>query len=56
MQILYNSEDLKRILIQHHSYSREPIKVGGYTQDVLTVAINADEVIVTIGKEPEDEE
>ena len=54
MKILYYKEDLKRILKKHHSYSNEPIKIDGYTQDVLDVDIVGGEVIVTIGQE-EDE-
>ena len=54
MKILYNTEDLKRILKKHHSYSGEPIKVDHTTQDVLKVEIANEQVIVTLGKEDDE--
>jgi len=58
MKIIYDEEDLKRILKKHHSYSNEPIKVGYETQDVLNVVISSayPGVIVTFGKEDDDNE
>ena len=57
MRIIYDEEDLKRILKKHHSYGNEPIKVGHTTQDVLNVFIaTTGEAIVTFGKEDDDNE
>jgi hypothetical protein len=54
MKLLYDASDLKRILKKHHSYSGEPIKVDGYTQDILDVEVANELVIVTIGEEDDD--
>ena len=54
MKIIYDAEDLKRILKKHHAYGNEPIKVGYETQDVLNVEVANELVIVTLGKEGDD--
>lgn len=55
MKIIYDAEDLKRILKKHHSYGNEPIKVGYNTQDILSVKVANELVIVTLGEDDDDE-
>lgn len=55
MKLIYERDDILRILRKHHAYGNEPIKVDYTTMDVLDVRLNTDVVIVTLGKEEDDE-
>lgn len=55
MKLIYERDDILRILRKHHSYGNEPIKVDYTTLDVLGVDLMDGQVIVALGKEEDDE-
>ena len=55
MKLIYERDDILRILRKHHSYGNEPIKVDYTTMDVLSVDLMNGQVVVVLGKEEDDE-
>lgn len=55
MKIVYDKEDLKKILTKHHSYGNEPIKVGYTTLDVLDVRFDEQVISVTLGNDDDED-